>query len=218
MSLRNLSNSSKDIRIVFPHIQKTAGISIAMWISRHFYADEILYDASVWSELTSLPASKLANKKFVREHFGSKIINIFGRFNGFSSIALLRDPIERVISHFDHLKHADDADPKLAIVKNPSFILMDFLECPDTQHLVSNYQTANYPAKIGNSQNLNLITNDCWRHEHKPCHISNGRESICLRSISVDQVIAAVTQEPWHVPKRPGLLRQAVKWIWFGNE
>jgi hypothetical protein len=58
----------------------------------------------------------------------------------------------------------------------------------------------------------------CWRHEHKACHISNRRESICLRSISVDQVIAAVTQELWLAPKRPGILRRAVNWIRFGNE
>jgi len=67
-------------------------------------------------------------------------------------------------------------------------------------------------------QKRNYPCYPCWRHEHKACHISNGRESICLRSISVDQVIAAVTQEPWHAPKRPGILRRAADWILFGNE
>jgi capsule polysaccharide export protein KpsE/RkpR len=36
--------------------------------------------------------------------------------------------------------------------------------------------------------------------------------------ISVDQVIAAVTQEPWLAPKRAGILQRAVNWIRFGKE
>jgi ADP-heptose:LPS heptosyltransferase len=36
----------------------------------------------------------------------------------------------------------------------------------------------------------------CWRHEHKPCHLTNGRESICFRSVSVEQAIEALYADP----------------------
>ena len=57
----------------------------------------------------------------------------------------------------------------------------------------------------------------CWRHEHKPCHLTNGRESICLRSISVEQVIEAVDALPQTGPAaRPWTRFKS--WLLYGNE
>ena len=177
--MRNSSDKPKDIHIVFPHIQKTAGTTVSMWISRHFHSNETLYEASIWTEMLSLPASILADKRFVRGHFGSKIINVFGPHNGFSPIALLRDPVERVVSHFYHLKHAEDAEPAYAMVKDPSFTLMDFLDCNDTQHLVSNYQAANYSAEIGNMQDINKTAHSLGRNpEMSPINVRNAKDFI----------------------------------------
>ncbi|WP_333994504.1 glycosyltransferase family 9 protein [Burkholderia cepacia] len=58
----------------------------------------------------------------------------------------------------------------------------------------------------------------CWRHEHKPCHLTNGRESICLRSISVDSVVSGLDKDlsQWHdVPSVGG---KVVTWMRYGGE
>lgn len=56
----------------------------------------------------------------------------------------------------------------------------------------------------------------CWRNEHKPCHLTNGRESICFRSISIqtikDKLQSAESQE------LPNLLQRVIKWIKYGVE
>lgn len=58
----------------------------------------------------------------------------------------------------------------------------------------------------------------CWRNEHKPCHLTNGRESICFRSIKIEQVVEAVANTPR--PRSIHLNRWArVKnWVLFGGE
>lgn len=136
-------------KIVFPHIQKTAGTSLIRWIQRHYYFDEILFSASTWSELLRLPKKSFENKRFVRGHFGSGILNIFGAHNGFVPITILRNPVERVISHYWHLKYAPDAQANLAFVKEALFSIENFLEHPETQYIASNYQTANLSAIVG---------------------------------------------------------------------
>ncbi len=58
----------------------------------------------------------------------------------------------------------------------------------------------------------------CWRHEHKPCHLTNGRESICLRSISVERVIEAVGALPQTGRGPRGLWSRFKSWVLYGNE
>lgn len=148
------TNKYMSEKIVFPHVMKTGGTAIIVWIQRHFYFDEILWEASVWPELIQLHPKAFEHKKFVRGHFGSGILNVFGAHNGFTSITLLREPVERAISHYWHLKYAPDSESSLAFVKEASFTLEDFLEHPATHHIVSNYQTANFSAIIGATQEV----------------------------------------------------------------
>jgi len=57
----------------------------------------------------------------------------------------------------------------------------------------------------------------CWRHEHKPCLLTNGRESLCLRSISVQSVIAAIQAgSPLEGGKMLGVFRRGLNWIRYG--
>jgi ADP-heptose:LPS heptosyltransferase len=57
----------------------------------------------------------------------------------------------------------------------------------------------------------------CWRHEYKPCHLTNGRESICFRAITVDQVIDALHDPPSHRPQKPGLWMRFKTWVLYGR-
>ena len=142
------SNDSTSDKIVFAHIMKTGGTTVAQWIQRHYERSEILSGASGWKELKSMPRHVFGPIKFVRGHFGSGILDVFGKHNGFAAIALFRDPVERVISHYWHLQHAAD-DMRFPFAKEPGFAIEDFLEHPQLQYIVSNYQTGNCSAVLG---------------------------------------------------------------------
>src|SRR5438874_4729434 len=77
-----LLNGSSTRRMVFPHIMKTAGTSLISWIQRHYAYHEILLAATTWPELLRLPRGSLVGKKFVRGHFGSAIMKLFGEDKG----------------------------------------------------------------------------------------------------------------------------------------
>ncbi|MBH0198266.1 MAG: hypothetical protein HP497_02455 [Nitrospira sp.] len=58
----------------------------------------------------------------------------------------------------------------------------------------------------------------CWRHEHKPCHLNNGRESICARSITVEQVMEALNADAAQWRAETGLWPRIKTWILYGRE
>jgi ADP-heptose:LPS heptosyltransferase len=58
----------------------------------------------------------------------------------------------------------------------------------------------------------------CWRHEHKPCHLTNGRESICLRSIGVERVADAVQTLPQVPTGRRSFGARFASWLRYGRE
>jgi len=58
----------------------------------------------------------------------------------------------------------------------------------------------------------------CWRNEHKVCHLTNGRESICARSITVEQVMGALRTDVDHWRVRPNPLARLKTWILYGRE
>jgi ADP-heptose:LPS heptosyltransferase len=57
----------------------------------------------------------------------------------------------------------------------------------------------------------------CWRHEHKPCHLTQGRESICFHSITVKQAVNALGKntDEWRV--KPSMWQRAKQWFFFGS-
>lgn len=58
----------------------------------------------------------------------------------------------------------------------------------------------------------------CWRHEHKPCHLTNGRESLCLRSIEVDRVMQAMATLPHAQASREGAWTRCKTWLFYGHD
>jgi ADP-heptose:LPS heptosyltransferase len=79
--------------------------------------------------------------------------------------------------------------------------------------------TRHYPnVRICTPQKSEFPCYPCWRNEHKPCHLTNGRESICARSITVEQVIASLETggESWQAKR--GIWSQTKTWILYGRE
>lgn len=58
----------------------------------------------------------------------------------------------------------------------------------------------------------------CWRNEHKPCHLTNGRESICFRSIKIDQVVEALAATPRARLIQPSTSARVKNWLLYGGE
>jgi hypothetical protein len=161
-------------KIVFPHIMKTGGTSLIAWIQRHYFFEEILYSASVWEHLRATALKDLQEKKFVRGHFGSGILNVFGQHNGFTPIALVRDPVERAISHYWHLKRASD-QRHLGFAKSDDFTFEAYLDHPGTRYLTSNYQTASYSAVIGEGSAQAPV---CANEEMSPVDVDRAKAFI----------------------------------------
>jgi hypothetical protein len=163
-------------KVVFPHIMKTGGTSVNAWIQRHYAAGEVLTEASGWRELQSLPHELLSRKRFVRGHFGSRILAVFGPHNGFASLALLRDPAERVVSHFWHLKRAADAHIEFKFVKEDSFGFRDFLKHPEVTFIASDYQTGNLSGALDAIQDHYYTP--LYRSEVSPVNLDKAKEFI----------------------------------------
>ena len=58
----------------------------------------------------------------------------------------------------------------------------------------------------------------CWRHEHKPCHLTNGRESICLRSITARNVSDAITTDAKSEQRKTTSNFSPIRWLRYGRE
>ncbi|WP_197419387.1 MULTISPECIES: glycosyltransferase family 9 protein [Burkholderia] len=58
----------------------------------------------------------------------------------------------------------------------------------------------------------------CWRNEHKPCHLTRGRESICLRSIATEQILTALKANFDRPNPRTNVLTHIRNWILYGRE
>jgi len=127
--------------LVFVHCPKTGGTSVTTWLQRHYPIAEILNEATVWPELNRVTPEIMAQKCLVRGHFGRAILGLFGPDRGFQAVTVLRDPVQRVLSHFWHLKRAPDTEVGLEFCRDDHFTLRDFLEHPATRVYASNCQT-----------------------------------------------------------------------------
>src|SRR2546430_290583 len=145
-----LLNGSSTRSMVFPHIMKTAGTSLISWIQRHYAYHEILLAATTWPELLRLPRGSLVGKKFVRGHFGSAIMKLFGEDKGFTPIAVLRDPVERVVSHFWHLKFSPEKHP-FPLARAGGLPIEQFIAPPGSPGVVSSRKRSSPGVSVGGS-------------------------------------------------------------------
>jgi hypothetical protein len=101
----------------------------------------VLHEASHWKGLLAAGMDAWRNKQFVRGHFGSYICRYFPAGSGFLPITVVRDPVQRVISQFWHMKRADDVGPQFAFVRAPEYTLEDFVDDPAVRGRAGSFQT-----------------------------------------------------------------------------
>ena len=93
-------------KLIFLHVPKTAGSTFRHIIERQYNSNSILhlYASDFGEELAAISPNQIDRLRVVMGHF------YFGAHNFLSHpttyITFLRDPIERVISHFYYARHA----------------------------------------------------------------------------------------------------------------
>lgn len=128
--------------LYFQHIPKTAGTSVATLLAYAFPSDEICPVTHWDSILTQSPADLSRYRVFIG-HYGEPLARFLG--TPLNRFAVLRDPVDRTISHYAHIQRASH-HPFHEAAKGMS--LLEFVLNPVTSHNVENYQ-ARYIADLG---------------------------------------------------------------------
>ena len=121
--------------LYFLHIPKTAGTSLTEILERHFEA-ELICPVHLWHDLLGIPRDDLKRYRLFRGHFYS-YLNQFLETD-LTHLTILRDPVKRSISHFDHVCR----DPEHYFHRKASSqTLMEFVSDPVTRPMIENFQT-----------------------------------------------------------------------------
>ena len=136
--------------LVFIHIHKTAGTSLIEWLQRSYPLTCTLHNCSDLEGLARTRLASLYRSQFIRGHFGCAALDYLP--HPVSLILLLRDPVERVLSHYHH--HCNDSTDSFAQFFDAAnrISLPTYLRHPCFIEFVDNLQTRELgvPGSIGN--------------------------------------------------------------------
>jgi hypothetical protein len=125
----------------FHHIPKTAGTSVATMLAATF-GDRIC-PVTHWDTIMTIPEETLDGYQVFIGHYAAYLPRFLGK--NLNKFTIFRDPVERTVSHYSHIKRAGHHHFHQA-AKDLS--LLDFVRNPITAHNVVNYQ-ARYVADLG---------------------------------------------------------------------
>ena len=91
--------------IIFLHIPKTGGRSLQNILLRQYSEEEVITDAhEILDQISDWPEEKKRNIRYLQGHFIYGIHKILPQ--ECSYITVLRDPVDRVISHYYYIKRS----------------------------------------------------------------------------------------------------------------
>ncbi len=129
------------IGVYFFHIPKTAGVSTWRFLEHAYPASQIC-PYWLWDQLIRVSPNELRNWDIFRGHFLSHLELYTGR--QFKTFTLLRDPVQRTISHYYHVRRSPEHPFYAHAVR---LTIKEFCMHPSTRHMVVNYQCG-YLAKV----------------------------------------------------------------------
>ncbi len=131
--------SAKNHKVCFLHVPKAGGTSIGAFFEKFYHAGSV---ATLLSphDLMRVPDAEMAGVEFVRSHAIRTAYECFHR--DFRTVSLMRHPVQRTISHYQHLRSVAETNPEFARFAGLS--LRAFLSREDGRAEVTNFQSSLY--------------------------------------------------------------------------
>lgn len=94
--------------LIFLHLPKTAGTTLASVLEHEYGADAIVncYDMTFVDDLASIEPDVLERARVIQGHFYFGVHSVLSR--PASYITMLRDPVDRVVSHYHFVRSQPD--------------------------------------------------------------------------------------------------------------
>ena len=125
-----------DKQLCFVHIPKTAGSALKYQMQRVYGIDD-MYPHIFMKDMLTLPSGQMQKYRFIGAHLRCNIRDYLDEEPIYFTI--LRDPVERVISHFRFLRTR--TNPPYGIAADPNLTLEEFLHNEAHRFRVDNHQT-----------------------------------------------------------------------------
>ncbi|TDN67237.1 sulfotransferase family 2 domain-containing protein [Paraburkholderia sp. BL10I2N1] len=123
--------------LYYLHIPKTGGTSFISFLDNQFDQDEIC-PAQLLPGLFEIPDQSLRNYSFFRGHLWYGLSSYIKR--NLTYITMLRDPVQRTISWYSHVKRDENAYRHRRVV-DENWSLLDFVQDSETNWDMTNAQT-----------------------------------------------------------------------------
>lgn len=121
-----------DDQLCFLHIPKTAGNTFT-YLMHSYYTPEEICPSHFWHEVVNFPIEDMARYRYVGGHIRHSIQQLLPKPPHY--MAFLRDPVERVISHYDHARRVPESP------FHHANSLEEFVKMDTAKSAVSNTQT-----------------------------------------------------------------------------
>ena len=119
-------------RLFFVHIPKTGGTTLSEILDQHFEPSEI-FPYTQWQDVPEdMPIESLAKFSLYRGHFLKASLETLLP-SEVSTLTVLRDPIERIFSAYNHTRNFKETagHPHQAAIGGESGTLLDYINMPD---------------------------------------------------------------------------------------